>query len=96
LASVIERNIDPRRVVPHQRSIEEFQQDAEYLALHECELLRDYGNEWIAILRREVVAHSPDSKEFDRQLRAKGLIGHSPLVQFMSTENLTLIFPATL
>lgn len=92
MPAVMERNADPRDALARVgRSIEAFQKDVECLAAQKVELTERYPNEWVAVFEGAVVAHSRQSRELLRQLRAKDLVHRSPVIQFLSTKPMTLI-----
>ena len=64
---------------------EAFQRDANYLALHAEELKAQYPDEWVAVLRENVVAHSDSIPEFTKQVRAVERENETPVTHFFST-----------
>jgi hypothetical protein len=92
MPAVIERNADPKELLAKAgRSVDAFRQDAEYLGEHRAELTQSYPNEWVAIFEGQVVAHSRQSRDVMRQLRLAGLVNRSPVIQFLTTQPITLI-----
>jgi hypothetical protein len=90
--ATIERNVDQSRIeLPSDRSLDDFQRDAEYLAKHEQYLIAKYPDEWIAIYDGEVVAHSSQLRELKRVLRTKRLPLNAVVIEYLSRTPVTLI-----
>jgi hypothetical protein len=62
-----------------------FERDANYLALHADELKAQYPDQWVAVLREAVVAHSDNIAEFSKQLRAIQSENETPASHFFSS-----------
>ena len=56
-----------------QVEFDQFQKDIEYSETHREELLNQYPEQWIAVLKRKVVGHASDVYELLDELRERGI-----------------------
>ena len=62
-----------------------------YLTKHRPELTQRYPNQWIAVHKREILAHSPRLSEVERRIRQTGLHRSHVLLEFLTEERSSLI-----
>src|SRR5688500_2141097 len=88
----VQRGIkNPDIIAKLPRSFDEFKQDVEFLAANHQQLAERFPDEWIAIVARQVVAHSRRRSEITRRLKSKGLLDKSPVIEFLSSAPPNLI-----
>ena len=56
-----------------QLEFDQFQRDIEYSETHREELLNQYPEQWVAVLKRKVVGHASDVYELLDELRERGI-----------------------
>jgi len=54
-------------------------------------LAKRYPNQWVALRKRELVAHSPRLRDVDLELRKLGLRRRQVLLEFLTEERQSLI-----
>ncbi len=72
-------------------SMRKFQENREYLEANRDRLKQQYPDQWIAILRREVLAHGDSPEEVIRTVREAGEDMDGMLVRSLSAEDRTWI-----
>ena len=56
-----------------QVEFDQFQKDIEYSETHREELLNQYPEQWVAVLKGKVVGHTPDVYQLLDELRERGV-----------------------
>jgi len=69
-----------------------FEADCAYLARRRAALERRYPEEWVAVHKGKVVAHSSRRKELLRQLQERRLATSDVVIGFISPKPATFIF----
>ena len=71
--------------------LERYQEAWTFLSERRARLTRQYPNQWVAIHRRKLVAHSRRLSEIERELRRLGLHRSHVLLEFLTEKRQTLI-----
>lgn len=89
-AKELEKIIDSMGgITEFHRRMEQHQKDFEYFGTHHKELLRDYGEEWVAVYNEEVVAHNKDFLKLLGEM-SKELRGNA-VIQYVTAKRMTWI-----
>jgi hypothetical protein len=73
------------------QDLDRFEEARGYLTKHRAELTRRYPNQWIAVHKRDILAHSPRLAEVERKIRQMGLHRGHVLLEFLTEERSSLI-----
>ena len=71
--------------------LERFQEAVAYLSQQRARLTRQYPNQWVAIHRRKLVAHSPRLTDIKREIRPLGFHRSHVLLEFLTEERQSYI-----
>ena len=71
--------------------IRQFEEDANFLALHHHSLLDNYPEQWVAVYNKTVMAHGTNINAVRRELTAKGVPPDRVAITFLTRKQQTLI-----
>lgn len=74
------------------RKMQQFSQDLAFIDEKRDKLLKLYDENWIAVYKSEVVAHSKDYSDVLAQVREKGLSTEQVVIKFLSSRKVVTLF----
>ncbi len=68
-----------------------FEEDVLFLEKHKEEFRSKYPNKWIAVCGKKIVQIGDDLEQIAKELREKGINPGQAVIEFLATEETTLV-----
>ena len=91
MPALLERTSSRRPAAKNRAAYERMQRDLEFLSAFRDRLVAKYDEQWVAIFKEAVVAHSHDVEELMAQLRKESISPDQVVVDYLTREQRALI-----
>jgi hypothetical protein len=91
MPALLERMSSRRPAAKNRATYERMQRDLEFLSTFRDRLVTKYDEQWVAVFKEAVVAHSHDVEDLLAQLRKQSISPDEVVVDYLTSEQRALI-----